>query len=225
MNSADKLAGWNNGQYVSNGMTYTEQALDMAQGAGMLDMTKAMNQYIGGTMDPWGYAGNVQPTGWSLATVQPQNYVDYTITTQLPGSSYLDATLDWFRDRAVPGVDAATGDWDPTTSALSATDLGMAKLDLEIWNANFTTLYAISDTSYNDVQELHYLLPSDGEYGIRVYYDSQLFGTPDAGGETFGLAWNDSLTPAPEPSSLACLAAALGGGVVFVWRKRSAKKC
>ena len=92
----------------------------------------------------------------------------------------------------MPGVGSATGDWDPVTSALGVTDLGMAKLDLQIWDSTFTTLYAESDTSYNNVQGLHYLLPCDGDYGIRVYYESQLFGTPDAGGETFGLAWNDA---------------------------------
>ena len=211
MNSATRLAGWNNGQYTSAGVTYTEQALDMSQGAGMLNMTSAMNQYIGGTLDPFGYAGLVQPTGWSLATVPFGGHTDYMIDVQLPGNSYLDATLDWFRDRALPGVDPTTGDWDPTTSALSVTDLGMAKLDLQIWNANFTTLFAESDTSYNDVQELHFLLPGDGDYGIRVVYDSQLFGTPDPGGETFGLAWNDSPVVVPEPSTLACLAAAAIG--------------
>ncbi|MGO9111357.1 MAG: S8 family serine peptidase [Thermoguttaceae bacterium] len=222
MNSATKLPGWKNGQYTSGNVTYTEQALDMAQGAGMLNMTQAMNQYVGGTLDPWGFAGSVQPTGWSLATVAMGGYTDYTINTQLPGNSYVDATLDWFRDRALPGVNPTTGNWDPTTSALSVTDLGMAKLDLEIWNSTFTTLYAESDTSYNDVQELHYLLPSDGDYGIRVFYDSQLFGTPDAGGETFGLAWNDSLVAIPEPATLTCLlAGAIGLLVVCAKRRRA----
>ena len=207
MNSATKLPGWNNGQYTSGGVTYTEQALDTSQGAGMLNMNQAMNQYIGGTLDPFGYAGSVQPTGWSLATVASGGYTDYTIDTELPANSYLDVTLCWFRDRAVPGVGSATGDWDPVTSALGVTDLGMAKLDLQIWDSTFTTLYAESDTSYNDVQELHYLLPCDGDYGIRVYYESQLFGTPDAGGETLGWRgttrwWCQSLP------TLACLAAA-----------------
>ncbi|MGA2031996.1 MAG: S8 family serine peptidase [Thermoguttaceae bacterium] len=220
MNSATKLPGWNNGQYTSGNTTYTEQALDVSQGAGMLNMTQAMNQYIGGTLDPWGYAGSVLPTGWSLATVATGGHTDYTIDTQLPGNSYLDATLCWFRDRALPGVDPATGDWDPTTSALPVTDLGMAKLDLQIWDANFTTLYAESDTSYNDVQSLHFLLPSDGDYAIRVLFDSQLFGLPDSGGETFGLAWNDSLVTVPEPSTLACLAAAAIGLLAARTRKR-----
>ncbi len=152
MNSATKLPGWNNGQYTSGGVTYTEQALDTSQGAGMLNMNQAMNQYIGGTLDPFGYAGSVQPTGWSLATVASGGYTDYTIDTELPANSYLDVTLCWFRDRAVPGVGSATGDWDPVTSALGVTDLGMAKLDLQIWDSTFTTLYAESDTSYNNVQ-------------------------------------------------------------------------
>ena len=223
MNSATKLPGWNNAQYTSGGVTYTEQALDMSQGAGMLNMNQAMTQYIGGTMDPWGYAGSVQPTGWSLATVGKGGYMDYTIDAELAGGSYLDTTLDWFRDRALPGVNPTTGDWDATTSALGVTDLGMAKLDLEIWNSSFTTLYAESDTSYNDVQELHFLLPGDGDYGIRVFYDSQLFGTPDSGGETFGLAWNDSTVVVPEPSTLAYLATVLGGGLVFGRRRRNAR--
>jgi subtilisin family serine protease len=219
MNSATKLPGWNNGQYTSGGVTYTEQALDMSQGAGMLNMAQAEWQYLGGTLDPFGVAGPVQPTGWSLATVASGGHTDYTIDTQLPGGSYLDATLCWFRDRALPAVDPTTGDW-AAASTLASTDLGMAKLDLQIWDSTFTTLYAESDTSYNDVQELHFLLPADGDYGIRVFYESQLFGTPDAGGETFGLAWNDSLVAVPEPSTLACLAAAAIGLLVARKRKR-----
>jgi hypothetical protein len=207
MNSADKLPGWNNGQQsltsfrgFSN-VTRTRQALDMAQGAGSLNLDRAFDQYLGGTLDPFGYAGPVYKTGWSLAKVQEGSTLDYVIDgAQLAGST-LDATLVWFRDRILPTVDPLTDDWDPDTSALVDTDLGMALLYLEIWDAAFTKLYAISDTDYNTAQHLHFVLPENGLYAIRVNYDHQLFGTPDPAGETFGLAWN-TMDAVPEPSAL-----------------------
>jgi hypothetical protein len=208
MNSADKLPGWDNGQHVVNGVTRTRQALDTAQGAGRINLSRAMDQYVGGTVDPFGVAGLVTKTGWSLASVRLGQNVDYVIDSSLTAGDTLDATLAWFRDRSLPGVDGATGDWDPATSTLTGTDLGMATLYLEIWNATFTELLAISETDYNTVQHLHFVLPGDGAYGIRVDYASQLFGAPSPDGETFGLAWMTS--DVPEPSGVWVVVVAVG---------------
>ena len=105
----------------------------------------------------------------------------------------MDATLAWFRDGSVDDV------------SQSGSDDGMANLFLQIWNSSFTELFASSQTIYDTSQELHFDLPNDGDYGIRVYYASQMFGTPEV--EQYGLAWFD--TPVPEPSTIALLIAAL----------------
>ncbi len=207
LNSADKLPGWDNGQHLVNGVTRTEQGLDMAQGAGRINLNRAFDQYISGTLDPYGVAGTVSTTGWSLASVKNGEHLDYVLDTPLPAGNYLDATLVWFRNRVLPGLDPNTGDWDPATSSLSVTDLAMAQLNLEIWDSTFTTLYAISDTPYNDVQHLHYVLPASGSYGVRVDYFGQIFGDADPAGETYGLAWNVVQVPEPQSAMILVIAA------------------
>ncbi len=198
MNSADKLAGWDNGQAFNAGLGYvvTTQALDWTQGAGQIDFTRAFNQYINPTGThgtPGGAGGGVAPIGWDLGTIALGNYNDYIIDAKLNAGDMMDATLAWFRDGSVDDV------------SQSGSDDGMANLFLQIWNSSFTELFASSQTIYDTSQELHFDLPNDGDYGIRVYYASQTFGTPEV--EQYGLAWFD--TPVPEPSTIALLIAAL----------------
>lgn len=195
MNSADKLPGWNNGQQYNPQLGYvvTTQALDWAQGAGQVDFTKAFNQYIDplGTHDVPGNGGGIVGTdGWDLGALSLGGQNDYVIDAPLHAGDMMDVTLTWFRDR---GVDDATE---------LGTDDGMANLDLQIWNSTFTDLLASSQSLYNTSQELHFDLPDDGDYGIRVLYASQMFGTPQT--EAYGLAWND--TAVPEPGALGIVA-------------------
>jgi hypothetical protein len=91
-----------------------------------------------------------------------------------------------------------TDNADPNLQTLTTDDEGFANLGLEIWNADFTQLYAESISLYNNVQELDYIIPQDGTYAIRVDYFGQMFGTPVA--EGYGLAW-----AAPEPATLLLL--------------------
>jgi hypothetical protein len=210
MNSATKLPGWNNGQALNAaGVVVTTQSLDWSQGAGQLNLNRAYDQYLSGTMGVPGMSGGtVAGIGWDYAALSLGGYNEYTIQGTLHAGSILDVTLDWFRDCAVPTLDAGQN--------LVVSNDGFANLDLEIWNASFTQLYAVSNSLYNSVQELHFLLPADGQYGLRVDYTGQMFGTPQT--EPYGLAWDDS--PAPEPGTLVLLAAAAATTCGIAIRRR-----
>ena len=212
MNSATKLTGWDNGQHLNgSGVTVTTQALDWAQGAGMLNLNKAFSQYYSGTQDVAGTGGgSIQRLGWDFGTIAKSavagqvNHNDYAMNFTLQGTAVLDVTLAWFRNVSLPvfGDNA-----DPELQTLTTQDLGMANLNVEIWNANFTHLYASSESKYSTVQELHYTLPADGEYGIRVTYADQMFGDPVP--EDYGLSWNvDDVQVVPEPGVYALLVVA-----------------
>ncbi len=219
LNSATKLPGWDNGQHVdpTTGVTVTTQALDWSQGAGMLNLTNAFNEYLGATPDVSGTGGAIGTNGWSLGSISYSNnplslsHNDYQFTLTLQAFDVLDVTLCWFRDLSAP---VFTDNADPNLQTLVTQDTGLANLDLQIWNSDFTTLFASSQTLYNDVQELHYTLPTDGQYGIRVIYAGQTFGTPQA--ENYGLAWN--VTDIPEPGCIPLVA--VGLLVVFHCGKR-----
>ncbi len=211
MNSADKLAGWDNGQQLVGGVVVTTQSLDWYQGAGMMNLTRAYDQYLSGTTDVSGLGGGtVQSLGWDLGqvgdTIGAHN--DYLINTSLATGQILDVTLTWFRD-----VTTATLD---SNSTISVADEGLANLNLEIWDSNLTTLYATSNSTYNSSEELHYTLTNNGSYLIRVVYDGQVYG--DTASEYYGLAWS----VVPEPGTIAAVAGILISSVV-VWRRRRKK--
>jgi hypothetical protein len=197
MNSADKLDGWDNGQHfdAAKGHVVTTQSLDWAQGAGQVNFTRAFLHYVDptGTHDIDGDGGGtVSPVGFDLGALSLGGHNDYVINTILGANSTLDVTLTWFRDR------------DVNDETQTGTDDGMANLDLQIWDSSFANLLASSESLYNSSELLHFTLPTDGGYGIRVLYTDQLFGTPQL--ETYGLAWN---TLVPEPSAFAIVAMAL----------------
>ena len=211
MNSATKLPGWDNGQVTqANGTVLTTQSLDWTQGAGTLNLTRAFNEYLGGTCDISGSGGGeiTTPVGWdfgSLGLSADQGVIahnDYPIHLTLQASGTLDVTLDWFRDLGTPVL---TDNIDPALQDITTADLGFANLDLEIWNADFTKFYAASQSLYNNVEELHFALPETGQYGIRINYASQIFGTPTP--ESYGLAWD--VTDIPEPTAAGLLLAGM----------------
>ena len=210
MNSADKLPGWDNGQHFDAGLgrVITTQSLDWAQGAGQINLSRAFLQYIdpNGTHDvPGSSGGTVASVGWDLGALALGGHNDYTISSPLRGGDFLDVTLTWFRDR---GVDDVTQ---------LGTDDGQANLDLQVWDSTFTSLLASSESLFNTAEELHFDLPADGGYGIRVVYAGQTFGTPQA--ETYGLAW-DEIAAVPEPASFVQLALAIAGLAVMKRSRR-----
>ncbi len=218
LNSATKLPGWSNGQQTNNsGVVVTTQSLDYLQGAGMINLDHAYDQYLLGTTDVAGQSGGtVASTGWDYASISkdpnPSNtsHNDYVIQSLLKAGTMFDTTLSWFRDLGAP---VFTDNANPDLQDLTTTDDGFANLNLELWDASFTHLYAASISPYNDVQELHFTIPADGNYGIRVTYAAQMFGTPQA--ENYGLAW-----AVPEPGTLPLLLAAMVGG----WMVRSHRR-
>ncbi|MGA2616289.1 MAG: S8 family serine peptidase [Thermoguttaceae bacterium] len=220
MNSATKLPGWNNGQYLNAaGVTVTTQSLDWSQGAGILNLDRAFNQYLLGTQDVPGLGGgNVAPIGWDyggLMSIGAHN--DYVIGAFCKAGTVIDATLTWFRDLGLP---VFTDNANPDLQTLVTTDNGFANLDLELWNSTFTTLYAESISQYNNTQELHFTLPSfDGQYGLRVTYFGQAFGDP--GEVDYGLAWAGTV---PEPGTGALLASLLAPAAVLLVLRAGRRK-
>jgi hypothetical protein len=224
MNSATKLPGWDNGQHVdANGTVVTTQALDWTQGAGMLNLDRAFKQYLTGTQDvPGTGGGQILKLGWDFGAIAMSttpslvSHNDYAFTLSLQQGDILSVTLSWFRNFGVP---IFTDNADPDLQTLVTQDLGFANLALEIWNLDFTKLYATSTTLYNNVQELEFTLPETGDYEIRITYPSQMYGTPVE--ESYGLAWE--VRDVPEPGTWGFVLVGAAGFVGCLrWRRVSA---
>jgi hypothetical protein len=201
LNAADKLPGWNNGQADVNGERITTQSLDWAQGTGRLNFGRAYDQQLAGTTDlPGPGGGTVAATGWDYGVIAEGGAHEFLITDTLTTDLTLAATLCWFRNREVD------------VAALTATDAGLADLDLEIWDATFTTRLAASESTFNDVEHLFWDIPAEGQYGLRVTYPRQVFGVPRP--EVYGLAW----MAVPEPATVLFLG--LGTAGLWLLRRR-----
>ena len=216
MNSADKMPGWDNGQHLTFTLSgnrslatpavETTQSLDWQQGTGLLDMNRAYDQYVAGTTGIYAASGSthdVQNTGWDLGSLTYDalnpTHNEYILAAALGVGQILDVTLTWFRNRGDPTLDASTADGELVTS-----DLGMANLDLAIYESTGSVLVlkAVSDSTYNNSEHLHYAIGDNGSYSLSVIYNGQVFGQADASGaETYGLAW----TVVPEPGTLSLL--------------------
>ncbi len=194
LNSADKTAGWNNGQtVVAGGLIRTTQSLDYAVGAGRMDLNKAFDQYTAGTTNVPGLAGGiVQPIGWDYGNVAEGAPDDYRIAPALVAGTTFTATLDWLEDSTVsPGGIHAT--------AYHSFD----NLDLQVWElSNGALLREIAESSsiYNNVEHLNFTLPDTASYMVRVLWNGKVYDVSgDPHNTDFGLAW--SATAIPEPTS------------------------
>ncbi len=213
-NSADKIAGWNNGQTDVSGVVTTTQSLDYAVGAGKLNLDRAFDQYVNATTRDVagmgsGLLGTVGAVGWDLGQVALGMSNLYEIGDLLLGNSTLTVTLNWFRDRF---YDAGLN---------QASDERQADLNLQVLNLDTMTVIAESKSFYNVTEHLSFLLPStSAHYGLRVDYASDTYlsaGSTLPSNVNYGIAWS-SLAAVPEPNTIAILTL-LGVGSLLIKRR------
>lgn len=223
MTAADKTAGWDNGQAVSNGVVRTTRAVDVAVGAGRMNLTQTLPFYasaaatrdVPGTAVPTPAA--VQTRGYDFAVVSRLGQNDYVLPDTPLGAARLTVTLAWLINRGISGFAVAT----PT--AADFFDHALANLNLQVYRlgagGEFTTLVAESVSPYNNTEHLQLNDLSGGRYGLRVMYPNDVwnFAPLTFASETYGLAW--TLTPVPEPGAVvgfgAVVLAAVGAGRRF----------
>jgi hypothetical protein len=199
MNSAGLVDGWDNGQHavstpigLGGTVISTTQGLDFAAGAGRLDLVRGLRQYINGS--PGAAPGTgLHDIGWSYATLQPGASSDYAIADFIAAGTPFIATLDWFVNLAVIGMEAD--------------DVQFANMDLGIWKLTGPggtpeALVAQSVGVYNNVEHLRFDIPADGYYMLRVVWAGENYDLGPAVAEPYALAWY-----APEPGTLCLLAA------------------
>ncbi|MDP9175757.1 MAG: S8 family peptidase [Planctomycetota bacterium] len=207
MNSASKLAGWDNGQQIVNGVITTKQALDWAQGTGQVNLATAYTQYTGGTTDLATSGGMVQPIGWAYGTIthnpSAETDRDYVINTPLNINEVVSVTLDWF----------SNDNFDTSNLNTLITSYGsFDNLDLQVWQTDAgglpQSLIAQSISPYNSAEHLYFTLPSNGDYLIRVLEKNYIYNFTGATSTDYGLAW--SVVPEPSASGF-LLILSLGG--------------
>lgn len=228
LNSAKKTPGWSNGQALVNGVMRTTRGLDAAVGAGRMDLARALEQYINGTLDlPGSAGGHVPAIGWDLGNVAKDAPNRYVIDNTLLAGEILTVTLDWFVHRTF--TDPMAGSTDPTligSAGGTVTDDRFDNLNLRIWKAvdgEPSVLLADSTSQYNNVEHLYYTIPEDGQYLIEVVWAGRIYDLADAGtvgpspqNEDYAIAWY-----VPEPSSAVMLGIIAGFGLLRRRQRRA----
>ncbi len=164
LNSADKLAGWNN--------TPT-RPLDYNQGAGQMNLHSAYRQYRFGQRDP----GAVPGIGWSGRELAAGAEDLYSLDLNLPAGARIAATLAW--DRVV------TTDTEDVEQVIYSFD-HLDDLNLYLYEAgDLSTPMASSVSTVDNVEHVYFSIPAAGRYVVGV--EMAEGGPGDA--ETYGLAW------------------------------------
>jgi hypothetical protein len=206
LNSAEKVrrldgSDWRQVASLVNGVWEVTQPLDNQLGAGQIDGLALFRQYRAGRHAP----GDVPLIGWDYnmitgVTSGSTNTRDYTI--DIPRASpdtLLTATLAW--NRHVVRTDNGNGVIDASdTFTLGAANDALDNLDLSLLVDG--NLVAISKSTVDNVEHLHWQLSQAGAYTLRV---SRLAVNNSGNGEAYALAWY----VVPEPSSLALALAGL----------------
>lgn len=205
LNSATKIEGWTNDLKSINGVLVTTQALDYASGAGALNLYRAYDQYLLGDKDlPGLVPGAIHDVGWDYANVSLGMPNDYFFIDSLKADEELNVTLDWMIHRIFKT--------DGTSEEGYYNDL-----DLQVWrvvDGQMAQLIAESRSLYSNVEHLHFDIPQDGYYALRVVFFSNTFdmaGTAPMN-EDYAIAWS-----VPEPGAMLWLGAC---GVLLMRRKR-----
>lgn len=222
MNSADKLAGWSRSTVTSGSTIINTTPVDSRQGAGRVNLAKALDQYsssVGGGGDA---AGSVAAVGWSLSTVAQNQPLDYLFDHPLAGGSDLTATLAWFMDRTATGFDPDAAN---PAGAMSFSNVRFDDLDLYLFKADdlgravgdavaaSISGFGADNPGWDSVEHLFVQIPETGNYLLRVKWNAELFdfaGLPDS--DLFALAWS-AAAAAPEPATAATMLILLCGAL------------
>lgn len=201
LNSADKQVldksgnPWEPaGTSLPGSLPSTAQPLDPHSGAGQIDGAALASQYLAGEQGPT----SANPIGWDLSDINGGESIDYTIHRQLEAGSLLTTTLTWFR--RVTRTDNGDG---IINASDSFTPSPLSNLNLQILRNGELLTQSVS--TKDNVEHLHFLVPEQGKYTLRVVGQSVT-----SASEQYALAWWS--TPiVPEPSSLTlALLASLG---------------
>ncbi len=214
LNSADKLAGWNNGQQITNEVLTTTQALDYAIGAGEVDLTKAFAQYTTSAhvdtfpgFSATGFNDLIQNEGWGYDTALLGGTNRYQFASELYSGEQIAITLCWLRDSS----------WNSAVG--SYVDIAQAELDLMVYRVlpgGSDQMVAQSISPVSTTQELYFQLQDSGNYFLAVDYSTNLFGLSDNyDSQPYGLAW--AVDDVPEPRDILLVSL---GGVFALFRLR-----
>ncbi len=241
MNSAKKLNGWTQevATHPNTSTVINYTPLDSAQGAGMVNLTAALDQYLASTGTGAG-AGTVGIVGWDVNTVGLGDPRDYLINTTLFAGDTVTATLVWFMDRRVEGYDSSSANPFASTSfyndSFDDLDLLLYLADSDGNPVGDPVAASISGwdvnnpdapgTGLDSVEHLYFTLPQDGRYILRVLWRQELFDfVGDAQAENYALAWAFDTNPrevfgfVAEPAGLAGL-----GLLVLVCRRKARRR-
>lgn len=212
MAGAKRTNGWDNQQADQDGVITTTQALDLATGAGALDLETTANIYLlAETEDLAGLGGgDIGRLGWDFGSLEEGGANEYRFINSFAGETELTVSLNWFA----------------ATVLDEETDLGeglsFANLNLEVWLLDadvLTTKVAESISVYNNTEFLRLGLTMPGTYALRVTFLGMVYDLdPSANTTEYGLAWQAKAVP--EPGTYLLLA--VGAGVIFLFRKRVA---
>jgi hypothetical protein len=192
------------------GLFSTSAPLDDELGTGAFDAERAIVQTDGGQQNP----GEVTPIGWDIDTTLTSNTYDFE--KQLHGGDFITATLVW--DRIVTETNGVGGtvnelDVNDTHAAQALNDFILEiflREDLGGGIKSAPIVIAESVSAMDNVQHLHFPVPEDGHYGLRV----SVFNATALTG--YGLAW----WTVPEPTGVVMIL--MGVAVISVRRRAAA---
>jgi hypothetical protein len=143
-----------------------EYPLDLQQGAGLLNVTGALDQLLGGK-----HANGIVPLkGWNLGIIPETLSFDIYYLEDVPAGSTIVATLVWYRH-----LELVWPLW--FVEQLSNLDLALFEGAVGVYR---------SESTIDNVEHLCFTVDQGGSYKIMVEGVS----VEHVGGETYSIAWN-----------------------------------